>query len=540
MAPARTQLSRFAAIFAGGTMLSRVLGLVRDVVVAAIPDGSRTVFIVAFKLPNMLRDLVGEGALNAAFVPVFSKTLDSQGREAYQKLVASAMTAMFILLLVLTVLGVVFVPVLLQGVGALGTLTGGEPPSEENSALLVSVARLMFPYLLFIGMAVFAMGALFTVGHYSTPSWSPALLNVTIVVSCLVYNQWFSESRWDVVYALLVGVWLGGIAQVAVQYWALGKHAGVWRPSLNLFHPGLRAVGMLMVPVIVGQAAGEVNKLVDTLFALVRGDGAVTALFYANRLVQLPLSIFGFATAAAVLPAASKAAARGDTSELRASVSFGLRQTFFLVLPAVAGLIVLGKPIMHLLFERGGFTPDDTSRTAVALTIYAAGLLSFAWVKVTVSGFYATHDTKTPVIVASGSMVLNILLNCALIRPLGYMGLALATSISFTVNFVLLYVIFGKRFGKLLDGTCITSLVRISAATLLMAAVARAAYVRLVYLFATAESLPRLFADDALAARLVYVGVPVVLAGLSYFLFCRFLNVEELRYFTAALRSRRQ
>lgn len=529
MADSSRQLSRFAAIFAGGTMASRVLGLARDVIwLRLIPSGSLDAFLVAFKLPNMLRDLIGEGASNAAFIPTFSESLERDSDEAFRELVSAVMSAMLVMLAVLTVVGVIAAPLLLQGLGSLERITGAEPPSTASIARMMTLARWTFPYLFFIGMTVFAMAPLFAVRHYVTPSWSPALLNVAIIACCLGLrnHNWFAaEPAW----ALVVGVWLGGMAQLAAQYIALGKCTGVWRPNFKLGHPGIRAVFVLWVPVLLGQATGEVNKLVDLLFAASLEEGTVKVLFHANRLVQLPLSVFGMAVAAAVLPAVSRAGARGELGEIRVTLMRGLRQSFFLILPALFGLMLLHRPIVRLLFERGEFTPADTTRTGTALCYYTAGLLSFAWVKVSVSGFYAVRDTKTPVIVASVSMFVNILLNCVLVRSLGYRGLALATTISFTLNFALIYVLLCNRFGPLWDGAFLSTLSRIALAALMMSAVAYGVLVK------TAQT----FGGETFGGRLAQVGLPVAAAVVTYAVLCAIMKVEELNDFFAAVRPRK-
>jgi putative peptidoglycan lipid II flippase len=284
-----------------------------------------------------------------------------------------------------------------------------------------------------------------------------------------------------------------------------------------------------MAPVLFGQAASEVNKLVDSVFAILLGEGTVTVLFYANRLIQLPLSMFGFATAAAILPAASSAASRQNTDEIRAALMFGLRQTFFLVFPSLLGLIVLGEPIIRVLFQGAHFGPDTVARTASALTLYAFGLLSFSWVKVAVAGFYAVQDTRTPVIAASVSMLLNILLNCALVSPLGYQGLALATSISFTVNFVWLYILLCNRFGTLWSAAFAGGLLRMAIAGLMMAAVTYAAYARLYHEFP----------GDALTEQLIVAGAPLIIGAAAYFGFCAALGVPELSLTLQMLRRGR-
>ncbi len=527
MPESKQQLSRFAAIFAGGTMFSRVLGLVRDVVVAAmIPEVSRDAFLFAFKLPNMLRDMLGEGATNAAFVPVFAESQEKDSPEEYRRLVRAVMSAMLVLLALITVLGVALMPVLPGVLNALRPLTNSTPKEAAELATTVRLMQWTFPYLFLIGMAVFAMAPLFVAKHYGTPSWSPLLLNVALIACCLLGRDWFPDPAW----ALVAGVWLGGIAQLAAMYWAMRRHAGVLWPSFELRHPGIPKAFLLLGPVIVGQATGEVNKLVDNFFAYSLESGTVTALFYANRLVQLPLSVFGIAVAVAILPSISRASVQGKEGEIRDTLLHGLRQTFFLVAPAMALLLLLREPIIRLLFERGHFDPATTERASTALLYYALGLLSFAWVKVSVQGFYAVQNTKTPVIIASASMFLNILLNCALVGPMGFRGLALSTSISFTINFVLLYVLLSERFGALWNAETGRVVVRILLAVGLMVAAA----------YGTSVRVERLFGVEGFGGKLAAVALPLGVAGAIYLLVCWVFRVPELIQFITALQNRRE
>jgi putative peptidoglycan lipid II flippase len=318
------------------------------------------------------------------------------------------------------------------------------------------------------------MAPLYTVGVYSYPSWSPALLNVAFIGMATAWYLWgfFDNPAW----ALVVGAWVGGIAQLGLTYWAMGRYTGVWKPSFKFNHPELMTILFLLGPVAVGQAAGEVNKLIDTLFAATLEEGTVRALFVANRMVQLPLSIFGIATSIAILPTLSKKSSSGDVKAVQTTLLSGLRSSFFLVVPASVGLIVLAHPIIHVVFERGNFGPNDTARTAVAMQIYGAGLLSFAWVKVLLSGFYSKKDTKTPVIISSLCMGMNILLNFVFIGPLGYAGLPLATTIAFFLNVAFLYGVFSANVIKLWSRDYGEGLLKMTVASILMGTVAFGLY----------------------------------------------------------------
>lgn len=525
MTESRGQLSRFAAVFAGGTMLSRVLGLIRDAVAAAvIPTAARDAFFFAFRIPNMLRDMLGEGATNAAFIPVLTETQEKEGDASFRELVAAIYSAMFVILSVVTLLGILAMPLAPYVLHALEPLTGSHAKSAEEMAETVRIMQWTFPYLLFIGLTAFAMAPLFVMKHYGTPSWSPMLLNVALIVAPLVLTRYMVNEAW----AMVVGVWLGGLAQLVVNLRAMRKHTGVLWPSFRLRHPGVRKASWLLIPVILGQATGEVNKLVESFFAYSLEEGTVTALFFANRLVQLPLSIFGVAVAVAILPSISRAAANHKFGDIRNTLLHGYRQTFFLAFPAMMGLVVLREPIMRLLFERGAFGPAETGRAAAALFYYGLGLLSFVWVKISVQGFYAVQDTRTPVIIATASMFLNILLNAALVGPMGFRGLALATTVSFTVNFLLLYVYLYARYGLLWDRATGASLFRMFLATAMTCGL----------LVVLDYRIERYFGIDGLGPRLIAVLVPLAAAAIAYPALCRALNVSEMTEILTAFRRR--
>ncbi|HPO13306.1 MAG TPA: murein biosynthesis integral membrane protein MurJ [Candidatus Hydrogenedentes bacterium] len=523
MKSSKKEISRYTAIFAGGTLVSRVLGMFRDMVIGyVVPDASRDAFFFAFRFPNMLRDMLGEGAANAAFVPVFTESQEKDPPEQYRALVSAAMSGMLILFAALTIIGLILIPFIPWVLDLLRPLTHAAPKSDEHLQFTVKLIEWNFPYMFLIGMAVFAMGPLFAARHYSTPSWSPMLLNIALIVCCLGFYRWFPDPAW----ALTVGVWVGGIAQLIVLWAAMKKHVGVIMPNFRLKQPGVRKIAWLLIPIILGQATGEVNKLVDSFFAYSLESGVVSALFYANRLVQLPLSVFGVAVSVAILPEISRAAARGKHAVIRDTLTHGLRLSFFMMLPATAGLIIMGKPVIRLLFEHGNFGSNMTSMTTTALVYFGLGLLPFAWVKVCVQGFYAEQNTKTPVIIATVSMALNILLICALVGPLGFRGLALATTISYTMNFLLLYVLLCNRFGVLWDKDMLFAFARIGIATALMAAVTYGVF----------DRLDHFIGHETLWAQGFNVVISIATACLSFIGVSHALKIPEYHDLLSGLR----
>ena len=513
------ELSRFAAIFAGGTMLSRILGLVRDMVFArVIPTEALGSFLFAFSLPNMLRDMLGEGAVNAALVPVFTATREKADTEEYRRAVASVMGMMLLIFGALTVIGILIMPFTPMLLSLLADYTGKPlPQSEEELTETVRLMQWTFPYLFFIGAAVFAMAPLFVARRYATPSWTPVLLNITFIACAWGLRGYFENPAW----ALVIGVWLGGLAQMAVLWYDMYRSVGVVMPSFNLRHNAVIKTSWLLLPVIIGQSAGEVNKLVERFFAMSLGEDKVNALYYSNRLVQLPLAMFGVAVAVAILPAVSKAYANQDNDKQRELMLYGLRQSLFLVLPAMVALIVLRGPIVRFFFEWGAFDAVATEKTCGALLYAGMGLVSFSWVKVLVQGFYARHDTKTPVIIATCSMVLNIVLNLALVRPMGYQGLALSTSLSYTANFLALYLMLNRRMGALWSPSFTKGVAVIASASIALGVAA----------WIAASYLEGLMGVDTLVARLVTLSGASLAGGIAYATICMVFSLPELQAF---------
>lgn len=516
-------LSRFAAIFAGGTMLSRVLGLVRDMVFArVIPTEALGSFLFAFSLPNMLRDMLGEGAVNAALVPVFTATREKSTKEDYRRAVASVMGLMLLVFGILTIIGILIMPATPMILSILSDFTGKPlPQSESELAETVRLMQWTFPYLFFIGAAVFAMAPLFVIRRYATPSWTPVLLNIAFIVCAWGLRDYFENPAW----ALVIGVWLGGLAQMIVLWIDMFRSVGVVLPNFNLRHNAVAQTLWLLLPVIIGQAAGEVNKLIDRFFAMSLGEDKVNALYYSNRLVQLPLAIFGMAVAVAILPSLSKAFANNDTGKQKEVMLYGLRQSLFLALPAMTALIILREPIVRFLFEWGAFDAIATAKTSGALLYAGMGLVSFSWVKVLVQGFYARHDTRTPVIIATCCMVLNIILNMLLIRPMGYQGLAFSTSIAFTVNFMALFLVLNNKVGPLWSNEFAKGIAIIACGAILLGIAA----------WGSGTFLQSIVGTDTLVARFSTLVAASIAGGLVYAGVCMAFSLPELKAFQRKL-----
>lgn len=433
------KVSRAFGAVGGMTLVSRVFGLFRDLVIAMQFGSSAAAdaFFVAFRIPNMQRKLLGEGAVSAAFIPVFSDLLNTKGEKSAWEMTANLLNILFVLLVTLTLVLVVFSPAVVT------VFAPGFIDDPEKFALTVELTRWMAPYLIFIGLAAFCMGILNTFGVFALPAAAPVLLNISMIVGALFISPLMEEP----IFGLAVGVLLGGILQLLIQIPATVKKGLRCVFSFKVKHPDIIRIARLMVPVIFGLAVYEINMLVDTILASLLPGGSISYLYYGNRLVQLPLGVFGVALGVAILPMLSRQASQKDFPELIKTLGFGIRLILFITIPATVGLIVLRFPIVNTLWERGEFLRVSTDGTATALLYYSIGLCAFAGIKIIAPAFYSLQDTKTPVKIAAVSMLLNIVLNLILMGPLKHGGLALATSISALLNIFLLIYFLRKRLG---------------------------------------------------------------------------------------------
>ena len=467
----RAGLARSAGIVGLATMSSRVLGLVRDSALAFIfgAGNAMDAFYVAFRIPNLLRDLFAEGTMSAAFVPTFTRRLTQQGREAAWALGRQLISALVVITGALVLMGVL----LAEPLTRLFAQDFGEVPGKLE--LTVSLARVMLPFLTLVAVAAACMGMLNSVHKFFIPALSPAMFNVSLIVCAFLLVPLMPGLGLEPIMAIAIGVVVGGFGQIALQYWALHREGFRYRPALDPHDPGLRRILALMGPGTVAGAAVQVNLLVNTALATGEGTGAVTWLTFAFRLMYLPIGVLGVSIATAALPVLSRQAARDEFAAMRSTVSQGLRLMLVLMVPATIGLIVLAEPIVRLIFERGEFTSLDTRATALALACYAPGIIGYSAVRLTVPTFYALGTSLTPAYVSVGSMVLNIVLNLTLVRVLGYQGLALGTAIAALANAAMLLALLRPRLGGL-DGAALgTCLGKIGIASGVMGFVVREA-----------------------------------------------------------------
>ncbi len=433
------QVTRAAGVIGLATLLSRVLGFIRDMVTAwFFGAGFLTdAFFVAFRIPNILRRLLAEGSLSIAFVPVFTEAIAKNGKEEAFRMARSAVRLLSIILAAVTIIGILAAPLLVRLMA---------PGFEgEKFTLTLILTRIMFPYLFFICLVGLCMGILNVLGHFAAPALSPVLLNLSIIGAVFLISPHLNQP----VFGLALGVLIGGALQLFLQIPFLVHKGFLFWEKAPLYHRGVKKMFQMMGPAVFGAAVHQINILVGTLIASLLSEGSVSFLYYADRLVEFPLGIFAISTSVAALPSLARQAADQNMPALKNTFAHALSFTLFITFPAMVGLMILTRPIVALLFERGAFDPHSSEMTAYALLCYAVGLWAFAAVRVIVSTFYALLDTRTPVIMATLSIIANIGFSIALMGPMKHGGLALATSLASMFNVFLLLWALRKKIGPL-------------------------------------------------------------------------------------------
>jgi putative peptidoglycan lipid II flippase len=433
-----------AGVVGMATLVSRILGYVRDMVMASLFGAglASDAFIAAFRIPNTLRRLFGEGSLSIAFVPVFTDCYKLQGPEEAERMAASAIRLVAALLALVAAAGILLSPAVVH------LLAYGFTDDPEKYRLCVRLTRLMMPYVLFIGLVAMSMGILNVLGHFAAPALAPTMLNIAMIGTVLLFS-WFSPSQTTRVVGLALGVLIGGALQFGLQIpFLVQKKIIFWRAA-PLWHPAMKQVLVLMGPAVFGAAVYQINSLMICLLGSLLPQGSITYLYYADRLVQFPLGLFAIAMATAVLPTLSRQAAEDRWDALRGTFSHAIRLILFITLPCMAGLIILREPIVAILFEHGVFGGQTTRLTASALLYYGIGLWAFSAVRILIYTFYALKDTRTPVTAAIVAIAANIALGVILMGPMKHNGLALALSLASMLHLALLCKALRKKMGAL-------------------------------------------------------------------------------------------
>ncbi len=463
MAPSEQQKTRRSLLQSAGligflTLMSRIMGLARDIVSAQVfgTSGAWDAFLYAFTIPNFLRRLVGEGALSSAFIPIYMEVLRDKGREEADKVghIVSTLLSVFLGVLILAVFAAI--QVLLKFV-----------PLPEKIVLTLKLLRILFPYIFFLAHVALSMGILNCHKHFFTPALSPVVLNLLWITGVVFVCPWSGtlEGKATLLSAMIL---VSGVIQLALQLFPL-RHLGYrMRWSFQVFHPAVKKIFILIVPAIMGFAVTQISILIDMTLAFFLGDGANASLWYGNRLMQFPLGLFGIAMGTAILPEFSGHAADKNFDRLRETLSFSLRQTFLIVIPASCGLIFLKSPIVRVLFERGNFDAVSTLRTANTVMYYSIGLFAYSGQQTMTSAFYAIQDTKTPFKLSAISIVIDTILGLILMWPLKEGGLALSTAVGGIVNFGMQLVLLNKKIQGIYLKSILISFAKISGVSIVM------------------------------------------------------------------------
>jgi putative peptidoglycan lipid II flippase len=476
------------------TLTSRALGFARDILIANLFGTTMLAeaFVVSFRIPNLLRDLVGEGASNAAFVPVLTEYRATRSKEEFWRLARN-------LLFILTA-------------------------DARKLEITIYLTRVIFPFIFLIGLVAYGMGVLNSLNHFAAPALGPVLLNISMIAFLLFVCPKIGVT------GLAMAVLIGGALQVIVIGAVLRRkglrlfpsRAGRL-PGIPIVHPAVKRIWKLLIPRVFGSAVYQLSVIVDNIFSTfhwIVGIGAPAALWYSYRLFHLPLAIFGIALATVALPKMSTEVARKDIASLKETINFSLRSVFLLLVPASVGLATLGRPIIRILFERGEFTGYSTFITNNALFFYSFGLFACGGIKILVNSFFSMGDTRTPVKVAGMSFFINLTLNYVLMWPLKIGGLALATSIAATFNFLMLYIFLTRKIGDIDTRGILNTLFRIMASCVAMG----------IFAYASGRFLDGL--DKGILIDIGGILIIILLSMTIYVFSCLFLGVREMKKFT--------
>ena len=537
----QTSVAKSAGIVSIAVMFSRVLGLAREVVFARFFGAGflYDAYLVAFRIPNILRDLFAEGALSAAFVKVFTDYQINKSEAEAWKLASLVLNALAVVLSVITIIGILFSRQFIALIA--------KDFSPEQAALAVTLTQIMFPFILLVALAAVAMGVLNTKGIFGVPASASTVFNIVSIFFGLAVAYWLSGGDWTVpkdpkaipempaqwaIIGMAIGTLIGGAAQFAMQLPSLFRVGFRFTSALSFTDEGVKKVMRLMTPAILGTSAVQINVLVNTLF--VSGIvGGLSWLGYAFRLMQFPIGLFGVAIGTASVPMLSRMASEGKFDDFRRTLSSSLKLVFLMTLPSACGLVILGEPIIRLLYSHGGgaFKESDVPMTAWALAGYSIGLTGYAAIKVLSPAFYALNDAKTPMIIAVCSIAVNALASYFFRNwlsnygvtsdyPSGFahVGVALATSSVALVNFFALALMMRKRIGRIDGKDIISSFLRIAAASVLMSIVCY-----LSYQFLLAQ-----FGMKGFSTKLIEAFAPIVLGGITFILAAKIMRVKEI------------
>ncbi len=501
-------ITKSAGIIGIATLLSRILGFVRDMVIARMFGVYvyAQAFVIAFKIPNLFRDFVGEGAVNSALVPVFTEYKVKHTQKEFWELANVVLNLLLVTLMAITLLGMLFSPIIVR------LIAPGFIASPEKLEATVKLTRILFPYILLISLAAYSMGLLNTLKHFTIPAFAPCFLNISLIVFAMFFGEGIK--------GLALGVLVGGVLQLAIQVPVLYRKGFRLRLFRSFKHPAAGLIGKLMIPRILSSSIYQLNNFIDSIFgslSWIVGEGAVAVLYFSYRLVLFPLGIFSNSLSQAILPAFSAQALDNDRSNLKHTLSWALRATFFVMLPASAGFMVLAYPLVYTLFGGGRFDLNSVYLTSNTLLFYSIGLFAYGGTKILQSCFFAMKDTRTPAKISALALVVNIVLNALFMFPLKVAGLALATSLSGINSFIILFILLKKRLGGINEGDIVNSFLRILLASIGMGLVSW-------FLYSTLG-----ISECSVISKIISLGMLIAFSIVAYFGFCFILKVREMR-----------
>jgi len=545
----RQSIARSAGIVSVAVMFSRIFGLVREMVFARYFGAGflYDAYVVAFRIPNVLRDLFAEGALSAAFVKVFTDYQITKGEQEAWRLASLVFNALAVVMSVICIVGILFSRQFID------LIADGFSP--EKAALATTLTQIMFPFILLVALAAVAMGVLNTKGIFGVPASASTVFNIVSIIFGLGLAYWLSGGGWTggtgtdevpdaasqwAIIGMAIGTLIGGGAQFAMQIPSLFRVGFRFSPILSFADEGVRKVISLMTPAILGTSAVQINVLVNTYF--VSGiDGAQGWLSYAFRLMQFPIGLFGVAVGTASIPVLSRLATERKIPEFRDTLSSSINLVFLMTLPSACGLIVLGEPIIRLIYERGRFDSSATEMTAAALVGYSIGLTGYAAIKILSPAFYALDDAKVPMIISIASIAINFGASFGLRELLsaygrspenpngfGHVGVALATSLVALVNFFALALFMRRKIRRLNGRLIATAFAKVAAASAVLSMICYFSY---HFIFDR-------FGSATLALRLIGVFVPIALGGAAFAVTAKLLRVAELEQALSIIRRK--
>ena len=515
--------------------------MARDIICASFFGASLAwdSFVVAFKIPNLFRRLFGEGALSAAFIPVFTEYLETKGKKDALELVRVTGTLLFIILgiiIVLTETTILIIPKVIF--------------INEKWELVLLLLSITFPYVLFICMVAYAMAVLNSFKHFLVPALAPVALNICWIAGIFLLTPMFGETLERKIFGVAIAIIIGGMIQLAIQLPVLRSKGIIFKPAFNFSHPGLKRIFTLMLPVIFGLAAVQINVLLDSFIAIAFAKppggaetfniagmtipyplevGAASVLYYGDRLIQFPLGVFGIAMATAVFPYFSTHAARKDWEGFNETFNQAIRLILFIGIPASLGLILLRKPLIELFYERDAFTAESTYRTASVIFFYAIGVWAYSASHVIVRAYYSIKDTFTPVKIGAGMVGLNLILNLTLIWFLKEGGLALATAISAMIQIIILFIILQRKLNIAGIKHIFTSSLKTIVSTFFM----------FITCWITLKMLPASTGNEEVLIKLIRLLIPLIVALVTFFTVSFFLKSEELKHLYSVLLKKR-